>query len=87
MKPELDRFLDLYAPLFGREQNASHARVFVQGLLRGGDRRNAENIAEGIDKPPVRTLQAFLATGAWQDTALPARYGPMWSPPWPTATR
>ena len=70
LKPELDRFLDAYAPLFGREQNASHARVFVQGLLGGGDRRNAENIAEGMDGPPVRTLQAFLATGAWQDTTI-----------------
>ena len=73
LKPELDRFLDTYAPLFGREQNASHARVFVQGLLHGGERRNAENIAEAIDGPPVRTLQAFLATGAWSDAAILSR--------------
>ena len=68
--PELDRFLDTYAPLFGRERNASHARVFVQGLLHGGERRYAENIAEAIDGPPVRTLQAFLATGVWSDAAV-----------------
>lgn len=73
LKPELDRFLDTYAPLFGREQNAGHARVFVQGLLGGGERRNAENIAEAVDGPPVRTLQAFLATGAWSDAALLGR--------------
>jgi SRSO17 transposase len=70
LKPELDRFLDVYAPLFGREQNQSHGRVFVQGLLRGGERRNVENIAEAIDGPPVRTLQVFLAAGAWQDAAV-----------------
>ena len=46
LKPELDRFLDRYAPLFGRDQNQAHARRFVQGLLRGGERRNTENIAE-----------------------------------------
>ena len=70
LRPELDRFLDTYAPLFGREQSRSHGRLFVQGLLRGGDRRNAENIAEALDGPPVRTLQAFLATGAWSDAAV-----------------
>ena len=70
LKPKLDRFLDTYAPLFGRGQNASHARVFVQGLLRGGERRNAENMAEGWTGPPFRILQAFLATGAWRDTAI-----------------
>jgi SRSO17 transposase len=70
LKPELDRFLDVYAPLFGREQNQAHGRVFVHGLLRGGERRNVENIAEAIDGPPVRTLQVFLAAGAWQDAAV-----------------
>jgi SRSO17 transposase len=70
LKPELDRFLEVYAPLFGREQNQAHGRLFVQGLLRGGERRNVENIAEAIDGPPVRTLQVFLAAGAWQDTAV-----------------
>jgi hypothetical protein len=31
LKPELDRFLDLYAPLFGCDENEAHARRFVQG--------------------------------------------------------
>lgn len=70
LKPELDRFLDRYAPLFGRDENQAHARRFVQGLLRGGERRNIENIAEALDGGPVRTLQAFVASGAWQDETL-----------------
>jgi SRSO17 transposase len=70
LKPELDRFLDHYAPLFGREENAAHGRRFIQGLLRGGERRNAENIGEALQGGPVRSLQAFLTTGAWQDSAL-----------------
>ena len=70
LKPELDRFLDEFAPLFGREENQAHARVFVQGLLRGEDRRSCENIAEAMDGGPVRTVQAFIATGAWSDRAI-----------------
>jgi SRSO17 transposase len=72
LKPELDRFLDHYAPLFGHEGNQVHARRFVQGLLRGGDRRNTENIAETLDGGPVRSLQAFVTTGAWKDTNIVA---------------
>jgi SRSO17 transposase len=67
LEPELDRFLDRFAPLFGRDENHAHARRFVQGLLCGGPRRNAENIAEAMAGGPVRSLQAFLATGAWSD--------------------
>ena len=61
----MDRFLDHFAPLFGRDENQAHARRFVQGLLHGGERRNAENIAQAMSGGPVRSLQAFITTGAW----------------------
>jgi SRSO17 transposase len=67
LKPELDCFLGRYAALFGRDENQAHARRFVQGLLRGGERRNTENIAEALHGGPVRSLQAFVTTGAWDD--------------------
>jgi SRSO17 transposase len=67
LKPELDRFLDQFAPLFGREENQAHMRRFLQGLLHRGERRNAENIAEAMSGGPVRSLQAFVTTGAWSD--------------------
>src|SRR5262249_37128032 len=67
LKPELDRFLEPFAPRFGRDENQAHARRFVQGLLRGGERRNAENIAQAMDGGPVRSLQACLTSGAWPD--------------------
>src|SRR3954467_14162126 len=70
LKPELDRFLDRFAPLFGRDENQAHARRFVQGLLHGGDRRNAENIAQAMTGGPVRLLQAFLTTSTWLDPAV-----------------
>ena len=70
LKPELDRFLDRFAPLFGRDENQAHARRFVQGLLHQGERRNSENIAQAIAGGNVRNLQAFITTGAWHDAAL-----------------
>jgi len=70
LKPELDRFLDQFAPLFGREENLAHACRFVQGLLHGGERRNAENVAQATKGGPVRTLQAFISTGVWTDREI-----------------
>jgi SRSO17 transposase len=70
LKPELDRFLVRFVPLFGRRENQTHAGRFVQGLLHGGERRNAENIAQAMSGGPVRSLQAFLTTGDWQDGAV-----------------
>jgi SRSO17 transposase len=73
LKPELDRFLGRFAPLFGVEHNQTHARCFVQGLLHQGERRNSENIAEAIVGCNVRNLQAFITTGAWHDSAVLAQ--------------
>jgi hypothetical protein len=56
LKPELDQFLDQFAPLFGGEGDQAHARRFVEGRLHGGERRNTENIAQTIDGGPVRSL-------------------------------
>lgn len=70
LKPELDRFLDRFAPLFGRDENQMHARRFVQGLLHSGERRNVENIAQAMSGGPVRSLQAFITTGVWPDTPI-----------------
>jgi len=65
LKPELELFLERYAPLFGREEAQDHANRFVQGLLLGGDRRSVENIAEAIDGCVVRSLQKFIASSPW----------------------
>lgn len=73
LKPELDRFLAEYAPLFGQQENARHAACFVQGLLDGRERRSVENIAQAIAGCNVRNLQAFITTGAWRDRDLLAR--------------
>jgi SRSO17 transposase len=70
LKPELDGFLDRYAPLFGRDEAQDHAHRFVQGLLLGGDRRSVENIAEAIDGCVVRSLQKFITQSPWSADAV-----------------
>lgn len=70
LRPELDLFLQRYAPCFGRDEAGDHAHRFVQGLLLGGDRRSVENIAEAIDGCVVRSLQKFIAQSPWSDDAL-----------------
>ena len=70
LKPELDLFLERFVPLFGAEENADHARQFVQGLLLGGERRNVENIAENVAGGVVRSLQKFIGQGRWQDAVV-----------------
>jgi SRSO17 transposase len=67
LQPELQLFLDRYAPCLGHEGHDRHARQFVQGLLLGGDRRSAENIAEAIADGVPRSLQKFLGQGCWSD--------------------
>jgi SRSO17 transposase len=70
LKPELDGFLDRYAPLFGRDETQAHAKLFVHGLLKGGDRRNVENIAEAQPGGVVRSLQKFIAQARWRDDEI-----------------
>jgi SRSO17 transposase len=70
LKPELDLFLDRYAPLFGREEPQGHAKLYLQGLLLKGERRNVENIAESIEGCVVRSLQKFVGQGRWNDETV-----------------
>ena len=70
LRPELDGLMERYLPLFGREENHSHASIFVQGLLAKGERRNVENIAESMEGGVVRTLQKLISQAVWDDRAV-----------------
>lgn len=70
LKPEMEQFLERYAPLFGRAAAQRHAQRYVQGLLRHGERRNVENIAEASDGGVVRSLQKFVGQAPWSDDAV-----------------
>lgn len=71
LKPELELFLERFAPLFGRDEAQDHASRFLQGLLLGGERRSVENIAEAIAGGVVRSMQKFIgqALGATRRSA------------------
>jgi SRSO17 transposase len=70
LMPELECFLERYAAHFGHANNLARARQLLHGLLDGSDRRNVENIAEAVEGGVVRTLQKFVAQGAWGDGAV-----------------
>jgi SRSO17 transposase len=70
LKPELDSFLERYAPHFDTDEAQAHAGRFVQGLLLGAERRSVENIAEAIDGCVVRSLQKFIARSPWEDDGV-----------------
>lgn len=70
LKPELELFLDRFAPCFGHDGPELHARQFVQGLLLGGERRSVENIAEAIQGGVVRSLQKFIGQGCWSEDVV-----------------
>jgi DDE superfamily endonuclease len=70
LKPALDRFLDRFAPLCGRNENQTHARRFVPGWLHGGERRHAENSAPAMSGGPARSPHALISTGVGPEDAI-----------------
>lgn len=67
----LGRLLGRYLPLFPRREHRDNARIVVQGLLGGLERKTAEPIARarGVQRKPI---QAFVGCGAWDDDAVMA---------------
>jgi SRSO17 transposase len=67
----LGRFLGRYLPLFPRREHRDNARIVVEGLLGGLERKTAEPIARahGVQRKPI---QAFVGCGAWDDEAVMA---------------
>ena len=67
----LERFLERYVPLFYRKEQAHNARIVVEGLLSGLERKTAEPIARehGVPRKPI---QFFVGSGKWDDEAVMA---------------
>ena len=66
-------FHAFFAASFGRKQWREHSRNYLQGLLvRGGDRRNAENLSESVGIS-ARAMQRFLTEARWDDDAVIGR--------------
>lgn len=65
----LERFLVRYLPWFYRKEQRVNARIVVEGLLSGLERKTAEPIARehGVPRKPV---QFFVGSGLWDDEAV-----------------
>ena len=67
----LGQFLERYVPLFYRKEQGHNARIVVEGLLSGLERKTAEPIARdhGVPRKPI---QFFVGSGKWDDEAVMA---------------
>lgn len=67
----LERFMGRYVPLFYRKEQGNNARIVVEGLLSGLERKTAEPIARehGVPRKPI---QFFVGSGKWDDEAVMA---------------
>ncbi len=63
---KLNKFVDPYRRLFGREEAQGHAKMYVAGRMQRLDRRTLEPIAteRGVHRRP---LQMFVGAGRWSD--------------------
>jgi len=68
----LERFLDPYLDLLGRDERRRHGRGYVQALMVGGGRRTAAGIARtlGADE---QSVQQFVNQSRWSPSALLCR--------------
>jgi len=65
----LERFLERYLPWFYRREQRDNARIVVQGLISGLERKTCEPIARehGVQRKPI---QFFVGNGKWDDEAV-----------------
>src|SRR3990172_13346222 len=70
-RQRLERFLERYVPLFYRKEQGHNARIVVEGLLSGLERKTAEPIAreQGVPRKPI---PFFVGSGKWEDEAVMA---------------
>lgn len=67
----LTSFVQRYLPCFYRKEQRANARMVIEGLLSGLERKTCEPIARqhGVPRKPV---QFFVGNGAWDDEAVMA---------------
>jgi len=70
-RQRLEQFLKRYLPWFYRKEQRENARIVIEGLLSGLERKTAEPIARehGVPRKPI---QFFVGNGKWDDEAVMA---------------
>ena len=71
-RQRLEHFLKQYLPWFYRIEQRRNARIVIEGLLSGLERKTAEPIARehGVPRKPI---QFFVGSGLWDDEAVMAQ--------------
>ena len=69
--PELEAYVALFEPAFGRVEQFRWSRVYLTGLLRDLGRKTTERLALEVDEN-VRDLQHFLGQSPWETEPLVA---------------
>jgi SRSO17 transposase len=70
-RQRLGQFVGRYLPWFYRKEQRANARIVIEGLLSGLQRKTAEPIARehGVPRKPI---QFFVGAGLWDDEAVMA---------------
>ena len=62
---ELDRYVELFEPAFGRQEQWRWSQVYLKGLLGPSERKNIERMALKLGYK-VRTMQHFVGQSPWE---------------------
>jgi SRSO17 transposase len=66
---ELNDYMKQFKPGFEREEQRTHSRTYLHGLLGQASRKNVEQIALGLGEK-VRSLQYFVGQSRWEAEPL-----------------
>jgi SRSO17 transposase len=61
---EMDSYVELFAPAFGRQEQWQWSRLYMQGLLGDSQRKTIERMALELGQN-VRTMQHFVGQSPW----------------------
>ena len=70
--PELDAFLEPFAPLFPRVQSRQSLVRYITGLLTDLDRKNCDTISAAVAGTSTERLQHLLTDAEWNPRELDA---------------
>jgi SRSO17 transposase len=68
--PEIERFLEPFAPLFRRAQSRQSLERYVTGLLTDLDRKNCDTISAAVAGTSTERLQHLLTDADWDSLKL-----------------
>lgn len=75
--PELERYHEIYSPLFRRREQREQSEKYLRGLLLDLPNKSVETMIlhlEGDDPNAIRAAQQFISQGSWEDETILCRH-------------